>query len=1034
MNGSVLLAVLLAGQVPLPAAEPQIALVRPEAAAPAALDASGQVPFAQQDLLASDAMRSDARLADVCFVDPEHGWAVGDRGTIWHTEDGGRHWLLQRTGLTCPLTSVCFVDRHIGWAVGGFSHPYTHTSSGVLLSTRDGGRHWNAAPELLLPALRTVRFHDEKYGWAIGTPSALFPTGVFTTDSGGRSWRPLSGAAATAWLAGDLTGPNTGALAGRQGAVATVRQGGIEPAQSGGFGLRNLTQMRLVAPVHGWLIGDGGLVMMTGDLGASWQHPPGPLPEGLARHFDFAAMAVRGPRCWIAGTPGSRVFHSPDAGRTWTVSPTGSPLPIHGLAFADDQHGWAVGALGTILATNDGGQTWQRQRAGGARAALLGLFSEGGDVPLELFAELSGNEGYLGVVEVLNRRDVEVQSPNRTHPADRLHEALAAVGASDARTAWRFPLRQTGLELGAQQIIEGWDRANDARGLVELEAHVVRQIRLWRPEVIVTHDASPRGDDPLEHLINQVVLQAVERAADPTWLPEQIAGAGLEPWEVKKVYASMPPGSRGSTEVTTAKLAARLGRSLADVAATPRGLLQDQYDTVPETLGFRLLVRRLPQEQGRGDFFSGLTLPPGGEARRELTEPPAEGLDLLRRMAQRRRNMRAILEQSERDPQGGSQLLAQAGELTRGLDSGRAGRVLYHLAQRYYQTGRWPLAAETFALLAEKHPGHPLSRPALLWLVQYYAGEETAWRVRGGQRRASVQIDREPQRYAVRQASALARDTSPQENGPLRAGELGKQIERTRPELFAEAALRFPLAAAHRKQGYPRQAERYYLMRVRGGARDAWWTCASGEQWLVEPKGLPPKSVLHCAAARAKPRLDGRLDDEVWQRCKPAALQSAQHDDAPWPAAVMLAYDDEFLYLAVNCRQALGAKYELTKGPRPRDPDLSSRDRVDVFLDLDRDFATYYRLTVDHRGWTGEACWGDHTWDPVWFVAADTGENVWTVEAAIPLDQLTGRYPGARSVWAVGIQRTVPGVGFQSWTTPATTAVRPEGFGYLIFD
>ena len=31
-------------------------------------------------------------------------------------------------------------------------------------------------------------------------------------------------------------------------------------------------------------------------------------------------------------------------------------------------------------------------------------------------------------------------------------------------------------------------------------------------------------------------------------------------------------------------------------------------------------------------------------------------------------------------------------------------------------------------------------------------------------------------------------------------------------------------------------------------------------------------------------------------------------------------------------------------------------------------------------------------------------------------------------------QRTVPGVGLQSWSTPASTAVVPEGFGLLIFE
>ncbi len=148
----------------------------------------------------------------------------------------------------------------------------------------------------------------------------------------------------------------------------------------------------------------------------------------------------------------------------------------------------------------------------------------------------------------------------------------------------------------------------------------------------------------------------------------------------------------------------------------------------------------------------------------------------------------------------------------------------------------------------------------------------------------------------------------------------------------------------------------------------------------------------------------------------------------------MLACDGQFLYLAVECRRAAGPSYATPTRPRPRDPDLSPHDRLEIFLDLDRDHATWYRLVVDSRGWVAEDCWGDKTWNPTWFVARDSDDQRWTIEAAVPLDQLTGRYPQARDVWALGAQRIVPGVGFQSWSQPAAPEVRPEGFGYLIFE
>ena len=117
----------------------------------------------------ADPALNDARLNDICFVDSRHGWAVGDRGVIWSTEDGGRQWRLQPSGVTCSLGAVCFCDEHLGWAAGGFSHPYTHTSSGVLLTTRDGGQTWGGNSNLMLPALRRLGFFDPQHGWAVGS-------------------------------------------------------------------------------------------------------------------------------------------------------------------------------------------------------------------------------------------------------------------------------------------------------------------------------------------------------------------------------------------------------------------------------------------------------------------------------------------------------------------------------------------------------------------------------------------------------------------------------------------------------------------------------------------------------------------------------------------------------------------------------------------------------------------------------------------------------------------------------------------------
>ncbi|HLA85764.1 MAG TPA: sugar-binding protein, partial [Thermoguttaceae bacterium] len=350
-----------------------------------------------------------------------------------------------------------------------------------------------------------------------------------------------------------------------------------------------------------------------------------------------------------------------------------------------------------------------------------------------------------------------------------------------------------------------------------------------------------------------------------------------------------------------------------------------------------------------------------------------------------------------------------------------------HLAGQYRRQGQWPLAAETMEALADRYPDHPLAGEALAWLVQYHAGAEAAWRVQGQQRTTTQALGRPA-------TSTLSIDPSAEENRPAKAAEFARRIERTRPELFLDPAIRFPLSVADRRQGRPGEAEQYLMLQRRRADHDAWWSCAQGEAWLATRTGHSPKPVVRCRLSAVKPTLDGRLDEPCWKQAEEAVLVGRQPGDPARPAVLKLARDDQFLYLACRCEQEPGVNYANPAGPRPRDADLSGRDRVELFLDVDRDYASYYRLAFDHAGRTRDECWGDPSWNPTWFVAAASDAKTWTVEAAIPLEGLTGRFPRAGDVWALGVQRIVSGAGFQSWNTPAAPAVLPEGFGYLVFE
>lgn len=1002
--------------------------------------------------------QSDAQLCDVQFIDAQTGWAVGDRGTIWHTGDGGQHWQLQASHADCRLSSVCFLDDKIGWAAGGFTHPYTHVTTGLVLRTRDGGRRWSCDRNSLLPAIRSIQFFDPAHGVAVGSASAMFPAGVLTTDDGGRSWTSLPPGGEQSWLAAVFSNPTTGVLVGRQGAVAAVRRTAMELSQSR-FGLRSIHQV--TTGNHGmlWLAGDGGLVMQSDDGGRTWLTPKAELARHTRQQFDFQTIATQGDHIWLAGSPGSRVLHSPDGGNSWQEQSTGQTLPIHALTFVNEQHGWAVGELGMILATRDGGQSWQPQRRGGERAAVLGIFSQPDDVPLELFAKLAGDDGYLAAVTLLHRGDLEAATATSLDTPQRMHEALVRTGASAAQTAWQFPARQSGLKLSSEQLIDSWNRASDGDALERIDEYLVRQLRTWRPSIVVGSMAAIDGDVPRMQLVHQLLLRAVERAADPSVYPEQAKHAGLSAWQVSKVFAALPPGELGTISVTTAQTT-RSGQTVADLASPGRGLVDRSYTPSPAEVGFRLVVDGLPQGVGRKDFFSGIALSPGGEARRKLQEVPDRTIEAIRRSAQARRNLNAILAQAAERRGDDGRYLAEVTGLTRTMEPYHAAEVLLQLADRYHRHGQWQLAADTYDAIVERYPKHPAAGVALVWLVQYYASSEAAWRV--SQRQQMVHLDRatEPQREgdvlrpaprAVQRASAVLTLDGQETDRPSRAAGYARQLEQISAALASEPAVQFPVAVAQRARGYSRDAERYFLGFVRNRPEDAWWACGQAEIALLErrtadagqqrqSRGAPkvPKPICRCQPVNARPRLDGRLNDSVWSGAKPIELKSALHDDADWPATVMLAHDDAFLYLAMVCRESPTTHFTPATGPRQRDADQSGHDRVELYLDLDRDYVTAYRLVIDARGWAGESCWGDPSWNPKWYVAAARSESpghsaTWTAEAAIPLSELTRQIqPGER--WALGVQRIVPGTGFQSWTQPAAIEAQAEGFGILALE
>ncbi len=104
-------------------------------------------------------------LTSLYFIDGNHGWAVGEGGTLARTTAGGQSWIVSEIRANAYLFSVCFTDQLNGWAGGEMGRP-TH---GVILQTWDGGVHWKLAKEVdeyRNSAITGISCVDSNHAWA----------------------------------------------------------------------------------------------------------------------------------------------------------------------------------------------------------------------------------------------------------------------------------------------------------------------------------------------------------------------------------------------------------------------------------------------------------------------------------------------------------------------------------------------------------------------------------------------------------------------------------------------------------------------------------------------------------------------------------------------------------------------------------------------------------------------------------------------------------------------------------------------------
>ncbi len=182
---------------------------------------------------------------------------------------------------------------------------------------------------------------------------------------------------------------------------------------------------------------------------------------------------------------------------------------------------------------------------------------------------------------------------------------------------------------------------------------------------------------------------------------------------------------------------------------------------------------------------------------------------------------------------------------------------------------------------------------------------------------------------------------------------------------------------------------------------------------------LPAAAQTEAPAAQAvkvpaPPRIDGRLDDSVWQSA-PAITRFLQREpqegaEVSEPTTVRIVYDQTHLYIGAELVDS--SPSDIRASELRRDNTLESDDTFSVLLDTYHDHRNGFVFRVNPRGTRFDALVRNESrfyyadWDEQWTAAAALTDTGWSVEVAIPFKIL--RFTGdAKQTWGVNFERII---------------------------
>lgn len=1060
------------------------------------LNEDGVLPdFFSGPIPRTKAIGEDASLNDVCHIG-NRCWAVGERGVICISDNGGQSWTTAFTPMECSLRSVCFLTNNIGWVAGLRDIANTSQETAVLIHTRDGGKSWRnlaiesssgggsaTLPTGSLPGILHVQYFGLEEAIAITLPvSSRAGNGIFRSEDGGQTWSVIGADQASGrWNGAHFLSSSEGIVVGNHQSYAAVVSNQavmINPPQPT---LREMRGVTLSQNGEGWIVGDGATMLATENAGVTWRSPSEDIPSHLAEVIDLHAVAHHGSTVLAGGNPGSAVLRSESGGSSWMVHEIPMSGRINRIRFLTERNVVVIGSLGQILLSVDAGVTWQSVRSPKLRSGVLNLVTDADRAAWKLLANVSGDNGVRSVVLQTSQPMDDSGWPSSvstTTISERTQLAVTQLGGNETASDWMFPRTRPEHHLSSDQLIAEWNRQTDGRLRRLLPLRLARDIRNWRPAIIVIEPTS--DDDAIAAILRDVMPHAIQLAAEDERDSQVLSQIGLRPWMVARVVSRVAADRSATLFMDDADLLTSLGTTiglLSDVAERSVSGSQEVGQVEGPRTGYEIVFDQRETTAVK-NLLEGLEESLTSDARRPVPRRSQERVESLSDTLQAAHLEGAALSGQAKVRDSEDSLIGELQRVGINLPDTLALKQLKDLANLNLQQNNMESWLAIQQEVTRRFPTSEDARTAAEMLFLFYSSAESRhYRIRSmfkSPTPASGSNSGLP-------VSSLERDrNSP--NPPfsvppeIQAGQVqalsaapGNQLAmlQERWDSHAATALRIldsergpdaggrgvnPLvllrqAANLRKQNV--NGEQHNQLAEVSQRDDQLGLFARSEMQVLNAESTPVLPLFNIPRRSGRPFLDGKLTDEIWEAAEEIALvpfvrntaspdspdftQPVRPGDTAISSLVMVAWDEQFFYLAARLErpdQKLRSVELATH--RSHDEAHGDRDRVELEIDTDRDFGTSFQLAVDESGLTSDRCWMLSKWNPEWFVAVDSDETTWRLEAAIPLAELSAPVASPGNIWSIKLRRIFPGV-FQHELVSAGSHVSTNGTGLIRF-